>query len=205
MRRPRSPAATNALQARLVAEMPGPPPCDRRNEYVASRTLIATTNAAPRISSTWPRRCTAGEVLRHPRPVMKLDEPRCPHTICNRVPKRHPTRLAARTATVFDLWGRRPCIRCCRKSTPKSAQGYTTCTEGTTSDRRHAVTGAPRVSLKQDPPAPPLLVCQPSAASDPTASLATWPRCEAGAHRFGATASGKKPTTMRSVPARATP
>ena len=123
-----------------------------------------------------------------------LDEPRCPHTVSNRVPKRHPTLWAARTATLFDLWGRRPCIRSCRKSTPKSAQRHTTCTEGTTSDHRRAVTCAPRVSLRQDPPAPPLLMRQPSATSDPTASLATW-----------ATASGKKQTTMRSVPARATP
>ena len=122
-----------------------------------------------------------------------LDEPCCPCTICSRVPKRHPTRWAARTATLFDLWGRRPCIRSCRKSTPKSAQRHTTCTEGTTSDHRRAVTCAPRVSLRQDPPAPPLLMRQPSATSDPTASLASW-----------ATASGKKQTTMRSVPARAT-
>ena len=123
-----------------------------------------------------------------------LDEPRCPRTICSRVPKRHPTRWAVRPATLFDLWGRRPCIRCCRKSTPNSPQWYKTCTEGTTYDHRRAVTCAPRESLRQDPPAPPLMMCQPSVASYRTASLATW-----------ATASGKTQTTMRSIPARATP
>ena len=123
-----------------------------------------------------------------------LDEPRCPRTICSRVPKRHPKSWAVRPATLFDLWGRRPCIRCCRKSTPNSPQWYKTCTEGTTYDHRRAVTCAPRESLRQDPPAPPLMMCQPSVASYRTASLATW-----------ATASGKTQTTMRSIPARATP